>query len=170
LLTETTNNAIFIGMDIYIPPGRKIKIKHINEEVSLAEKDRIRTALNLGIALASAEQELKLIMVKQVEYPLHLFGRFINEVLIFFKDGTFTTHSGAFETRARINIIGPKYNLIQWWSPIPLLKAQTATGKAEAYTMMQDLIQNTPNKFYEQIERSFLDESLGYIARRKVAV
>lgn len=156
-----------------IPERRKIKIKYKDPNLPLVVKDRVRTAFNLGVALAAGSNEfpeLKLILVEQKLYPLHMFSRMINDVMVIFKGGSFGVCPGKIEGINRINFIGPRYNSIIAWSPIPLMTKQKAEAGVDAYTMMQDLVAGRSNNYYEQIEKSFLNESFEYISRRQVAM
>jgi hypothetical protein len=127
------------------------------------------SALNMALALHTSNVELKLIMVRQVDYPIHLIEKCRNNFLLEFKDHFNQIMPGRLLGSARPNWIGPRYKDLEWWTPLPCVVnhlTEQEYSLIDAYKVLEDLRNGRTNQFWGEEERAMAE----HLIRRKAVV
>jgi hypothetical protein len=136
-------------------------------ELKLAH--RRDSALNMALALTTSTTELRLIMVRQEDYPIHLMEKCVNNFLLEFKDRFNQIMPGRLMGSARPNWIGPRYKDLVWWAPLPCKTFHTKENEyslIDAYQVLEDLKNGKTNQFWGQGELAMAE----HLIRRKAVV
>ena len=133
--------------NVKIPADRIVTIHSHTCHAELKIKLRNDSAWNAGLALATAEKELKLIRVKQNLYPIHLINQVSNYFILWFSSVQPTIHPGKMMGSERPNFIGPAYANLIGWAPLPTTVNNIPTVP-DVYELLDDLINERPNNFY----------------------
>jgi hypothetical protein len=132
-------------------------------------KVRIRndSAWNMGLALATSEKQLTLILVRQADYPIHLIQKSANDFLLYFDNINIGLIPGRVLGSSRPSWIGPRYKNLTYWAPVPFAVDWTPSPTLlDCYKLLDDIKHGRSNQFYSPEEIKLSDA----LIRRKAVV